>query len=121
MNCPPDAKSPARREAAGLGETPSPGRIDGGDIPPKTAPVRADILREPIAVREARRQLNLEFLHECAGGMRDHAGFVKTFAEIGDVAGICYSLRRLLAHVDAAQLVFTELRDALASSAEASP
>jgi hypothetical protein len=83
--------------------------------------VRADILREPIAVREARRQLNLEFLHECAGGMRDHAGFVKTFAEIGDVAGICYSLRRLLAHVDAAQLVFTELRDALASSAEASP
>jgi hypothetical protein len=33
MNCPPDAKSPARREAAGLGETPSPGRIDVEDWP----------------------------------------------------------------------------------------
>ena len=32
--------------------------------------------RNPRAVREAKRLLKLEFLHECAGGIAVHAGLV---------------------------------------------
>jgi hypothetical protein len=58
--------------------------------------------RNPAAVAAMRRELNLQFLHECAGGIRIHAELVQTFAEIGDTAGVCYALRRLFAHVKAA-------------------
>jgi hypothetical protein len=44
--------------------------------------------RNPRAVREAKRLLKLEFLHECAGGIQIHAALVQTFAEIGDTAGV---------------------------------
>jgi hypothetical protein len=75
-------------------------------------PARAqDKFRNPRAVREAKRLLKLEFLHECAGGIQIHAALVQTFAEIGDRAGICYSLQRLFAHVKAAHPIYLELRD----------
>jgi hypothetical protein len=62
-------------------------------------------------VREAKRLLQLEFLHECAGGIQVHAALVQTFAEIGDTAGACYSLRRLFAHVKAVHPTYLELRE----------
>jgi hypothetical protein len=65
----------------------------------------------PPHINEARRQLNLEFLHECAGGIAVHAALVQTFAEIGDAAGACYAMRRLFAHVKAAHPVYVELRE----------
>jgi hypothetical protein len=39
------------------------------------------------AVREAKRRLQLEFLHEAAGGIQIHASLAQTFAELGDTAG----------------------------------
>jgi hypothetical protein len=68
-------------------------------------------LRDPRAVREAKRLLKLEFLHECAGGIRIHAELAQTFAEIGDTAGACYALKRLFAHAKAAHPVYVELRE----------
>jgi len=64
----------------------------------------------PRAVREAKRRLKLEFLHECAGGIAVHAALVQTFAEIGDTAGTLYSLKRLFAHAKAAHAVYVDLR-----------
>jgi hypothetical protein len=55
-------------------------------------------------------------VHECAGGIQIHTALVQTFAEIGDRAGVCYSLRRLFAHVKAAHPVYVELRDEAASN-----
>jgi metal-dependent amidase/aminoacylase/carboxypeptidase family protein len=81
------------------------------DSAPNSVPDQAEILRNPRAVREARRQLNLEFLHECAGGIAVHASLVQTFAEIGDPAGACYALKRLFAHVNAVHAVYAELCD----------
>jgi hypothetical protein len=78
-------------------------------------------LLNPRAVAAMRHELNLEFLHECAGGVRIHAELVQTFAAIGDLAGVCYALRRLFAHAKAAHHVFTELRDGLTSNEEAQP
>jgi hypothetical protein len=72
---------------------------------------QACISRSPRAVVAMRRALNLEFLHECAGGIRVHAALIQTFAEIGDVAGTCYALKRLFAHAKAAHPVFVELRE----------
>jgi hypothetical protein len=71
----------------------------------------ACISRNPAAVAAMRRELNLEFLHECAGGICVHAALIQTFAEIGDVAGTCYALKRLFAHAKAAHPVYVELRD----------
>jgi hypothetical protein len=88
------------------------------EIAPNSAPNQAEISRNPRAVRAMRRQLNLEFLHECAGGIRIHAELVQTFAEIGDTAGVCYALRRLFAHVKAAHPIYLELRDEAAASNE---
>jgi hypothetical protein len=88
--CPKNAK-PRR---AGLAESSFP----GGNIresAPNSAPDQAEILRNPRAVREAKRLLKLEFLHECAGGIAVHAGLVQTFVEIGDPSGACYALRQL--------------------------
>jgi hypothetical protein len=68
------------------------------------------------AVREAKRLLELEFLHECAGGIAVHAGLIQTFAEIGDTAGVCYALRRLFAHAKAAHPIYLKLRDEAASN-----
>jgi hypothetical protein len=78
---------------------------------PKPAPSQAEILRDPRAVREAKRMLRLEFLHEAAGGIQINAALVQTFAEIGDTAGVCYALKRLFAHAKAAHPVFVELRE----------
>jgi hypothetical protein len=86
------------------------GGVDPSSITQNPAPAQ-DKFRNPRAVREARRQLNLEFLHECAGGIAVHAGLVQTFAEIGDTAGVCYAMRRLFAHARAAHTVYVELRD----------
>jgi hypothetical protein len=72
--------------------------------------VLQDKSRNPRAVREAKRLLKLEFLHECAGGIAIHAGLVQTFAEIGDTAGTLYSLKRLFAHAKAAHAVYVDLR-----------
>jgi hypothetical protein len=68
-------------------------------------------LRNPAAVAAARRELRLEFLHECAGGIHIHAELAQTFAEIGDTAGVCNAFKRLFAHVKAAHPVFVELRE----------
>jgi hypothetical protein len=78
---------------------------------PPQRPAQAELLRNPRAVREAKRLLKLEFLHECAGGISVHAGLVQTFAEIGDAAGACYALRQLFAHAKAAPPIYLELRD----------
>ena len=67
--------------------------------------------RNPRAVREAKRLLQLEFLHECAGGIQIHAALIQSFASLGDAAGTCYSLKRLFAHAKAAHAVYVELRD----------
>ena len=76
---------------------------------PNSVP-NAEILRNPRAVREAKRLLKLEFLHECAGGIAVHAALVQTFAEIGDTAGTLYALKRLFAHAKAAHAVYVDLR-----------
>jgi hypothetical protein len=81
-----------------------------------SVPNQAKILRNSRAVREAKRLLKLEFLHECAGGIAVHAGLVQTFAEIGDPSGACYALRQLFAHVKAAHPIYLELRDEAASN-----
>jgi hypothetical protein len=84
---------------------------NGADTAPNSAPDQAEILHDPRAVREARCQLNLEFLHGCAGGIAVHASLVQTFAEIGDPAGACYALKRLFAHVKAVHPVYAQLCD----------
>jgi hypothetical protein len=89
-------------------------------IAPKMDPAQAE-KRNPAAVAAARRDLNLEFLHECAGGIRIHAELAQTFAEIGDVSGTLYAFRRLFAQVKAAHGVYTELRDVLASNEGRAP
>lgn len=94
---------------------------NASDTAPNSAPSQAEILLNPRAVAAMRHELNLEFLHECAGGVRIHAELVQTFAAIGDLAGVCYALRRLFAHAKAAHHVFTELRDGLTSNEEAQP
>jgi hypothetical protein len=86
----------------------------GNGNQPSTPPAKTQV-KNPRAVCEARRQLNLEFLYECAGGVAVHAALVQTFAEIGDTAGACYAMRRLLAHAKAAHPVYVELRDGAAS------
>ena len=84
----------------------------GEQFPETTRPQNPqDKFRNPRAVREAKRLLQLEFLHECAGGIQVHAALVQTFAEIGDAAGTCYSLKRLFAHARAAHAVYVELRE----------
>jgi hypothetical protein len=88
--------------------------IPGGNIRetvPNSVPNQAEILRNPRAVREAKRLLNLEFLHECASGIQVHAGLAQTFAEIGDTAGVCYAFKRLFAHAKAAHAVYVDLRE----------
>ncbi|MGH6845953.1 MAG: hypothetical protein ACREC0_00525 [Methylocella sp.] len=75
-------------------------------------------MRDPAAVAAARRELNLEFLHECAGEISIHAALVQTFSELGDTTGVCYALRRLFAHIKVAHPVYVELRDGLASIEE---
>jgi hypothetical protein len=72
------------------------------------------------AVREAKCQLRLEFLHECAGGIAVHASLAQTFAEIGDTAGVCYAFRQLFAHAKAAHPVYVELRDEAANDGRSS-
>jgi hypothetical protein len=105
------AKAPPPGGDGGALESSFPGRNDYPSIAPKTAPAQENLLRNPAAFAAARRGLQLEFLHECAGGIRIHAELVQTFAEIGDTAGACYSLKRLFAHARAAHSVFVELRD----------
>jgi hypothetical protein len=87
------------------------GGVDGSESAPEIATAQAQIARDPRAVREAKRLLKLEFLHECAGGIAVHAGLVQTFAEIGDRAGVCYAFRQLFAHAKAAHPIYLELRD----------
>src|ERR1700720_4124554 len=85
--------------------------VPGGnfrEIAPNSAPNQARISRDPSAVREAKRLLKLEFLHECAGGIAVHAGLVQTFAEIGDRAGVCYAFRQLFGYVKAAHPIYLE-------------
>jgi hypothetical protein len=104
-------KNPTARGAAGLDKTSSlPGGIDDPPNAPEIATAQSEILRNPHAVREAKRLLKLEFLHECAGGIQIHAALVQTFAEIGDTAGTLYSLKRLFAHAKAAHAVYVDLR-----------
>jgi hypothetical protein len=83
---------------------------NASDIAQNPAPAQ-NKFRNPRAAREAERLLKLEFLHECAGGIQVHAALVQTFAEIGDAAGTCYSLKRLFAHARAAHAVYVELRE----------
>jgi hypothetical protein len=83
---------------------------NSGNNPPKTKP-QAEILRDPRAVRESKRLLKLEFLHEQASSIQIHAALVQTFAEIGDRAGVCYAFRQLFAHAKAAHPIYLELRD----------
>ena len=110
-------KNPTAGGAAGQDKTSSlPGWIDGHSNAPEIAPAQAQIERNPRAVREAKRLLKLEFLHECAGGIAVHAGLVQTFAEIGDPFGACYALRQLFAHAKAAHPIYLELRDEAASN-----
>ncbi len=115
-------ENPAARMGARTGPlNASSSAADGSDTAPNSAPNQAEILRNPGgAVAAMRRELNLEFLHECAGGVQIHAGLVQTFAEIGDPAGVCYALKRLFAHVKAAHPVYQELRDEAASNNGAS-
>jgi hypothetical protein len=91
--------------------------LGGEQFPESTPRPNTQVkFRNPRAVREAKRLLRLEFLHECAGGIAVHAGLVQTFAEIGDTTGVCYALRQLFAHVKAAHPVYVELRDEAASN-----
>ncbi len=100
---PPRGGSADGPEAVSLEENAS-------DTAPNSAPNQVNLLRNPAAVAAARRELNVEFLHECAGGISVHAALVQTFAEIGDVAGTCYALKRLFAHAKIAHPIFVELR-----------
>jgi hypothetical protein len=109
------AKAPRPGGDRGALEMSFPGGIDGHSNAPETAPAQ-DNFRNPRAVREAKRLLRLEFLHECAGGIQIHAALVQTFAELGDAAGTCYALRQLFAHVKAAHPIYLELRDEAASN-----
>ena len=95
---------------AGLANSSFPG-VNIRESAPNSAPNQVKILRNPAAVAATRRELRLEFLHECAGGISIHAELVQTFAEIGDTVGVCYSFKRLFAHVKAAHPVFVELRE----------
>jgi hypothetical protein len=88
----------------------------GPDVRPNIPNQPPAQVQNPGAVAIARCELRLEFLHECAGGIRIHAELVQTFAEIGDVGGVCYSLKRLFANAKAAHSVFVELREEAASS-----
>jgi hypothetical protein len=107
------AKDPARAAArTGFDKMSLHGGIDG------QSNAQDKLFRNPRAVREARRQLNLEFLHECAGGIAVHAALVQTFAEIGVMAGTLYSLKRLFAHARAAHPIYLELRDGADDGAE---
>jgi hypothetical protein len=83
---------------------------NASDIAQNPAPAQ-DKFRNPRAVREAKRLLKLEFLHECAGGIQIHAALVQAFAEIGDTAGVCYALKRLFTHAKAAHAVYVDLRE----------
>jgi hypothetical protein len=103
-------KNPTAGGAAGFDKTSLPGGNDETSSAPKIASAQAQIERNPRAVREAKRLLKLEFLHECAGGIQIHAALVQTFAEIGDTAGTLYSLKRLFAHAKAAHAVYVDLR-----------
>jgi hypothetical protein len=105
------AKAPPPGGDGGALESSFPGRNDYPSIAPKTAPTQENLLRNPAAVAAARRGLQLEFLHECAGGIAVHAALVQTFAEIGDRAGVCYAFRQLFAHAKAAHPIFVELRE----------
>jgi hypothetical protein len=111
----PDAPNPASAAApTGSGNALC---FGAEEFPDSTRPQNPqDKFRNPRAIREAKRLLKLEFLHECAGGIAVHAGLVQTFAEIGDRAGVCYALRRLFAHAKAAHPVYVELRDEAASN-----
>jgi hypothetical protein len=95
----------APRAGGAFSEMSSAGCLDNSKPKPPDENRQAQIPRNPRAVREAKRLLKLEFLHECAGGIQIHTALVQTFAEIGDRAGVCYSLRRLFAHVKAAHPV----------------
>jgi hypothetical protein len=103
------SKGPPRGDAASPIDLAFPGGNDQDKTPNPTA--TQDKFQDPAAVAAARRDLRLEFLHECAGGISIHAALVQTFAEIGDPAGVCYALKRLFAHVKAAHPVYVELRD----------
>jgi len=104
---PPGKPNPPGGSSGGLGNASFPGGIDCHSNAPEIASAQA---RNPAAVAAMRRELNLDFVHECAGGIALHCKLVQTFAEIGDVAGTCYSLKRLFAHAKAAHPVFVELR-----------
>jgi hypothetical protein len=106
----PAPPNPARGGATGSGDFDCWAAIGASDTAP--APKKQD----PRAVREAKRLLRLEFLHEAAGGIQVHAALAQTFAEIGDTAGVCYAMRRLIAHVEAATPIYLELRDEGASN-----
>jgi hypothetical protein len=107
MTHPPSPASAAARTGSGDAVC-----FGGEQFPDTTRPQNPqDKFRNPRAVREAKRLLQLEFLHECAGGIQVHAALVQTFADIGDTAGACYSLRRLFAHVKAVHPIFLELRE----------
>jgi hypothetical protein len=111
----PDASNPASAAArTGSGGVCFSGEQSSDSAPPQR--YQPQIERNPRAVREAKRLLKLEFLHECAGEIQIHAALVQTFAEIGDPAGACYALRQLFAHVKAAHPVYVELRDEAASN-----
>jgi hypothetical protein len=111
------AKAPPPGGGDGAIEMSFPGGIDCHSNAPETAPAQ-DSFRNPRAVREAKRLLRLEFLHECAGGIAIHAGLAQTFAEIGDTAGVSYAFRQLFAHAKAAHPIYLELRDEAASNEE---
>jgi hypothetical protein len=104
----PDASNPASAAA----RTESVDVCFGGEQSSDNVPARNPQVKfhNPRAVREAKRLLKLEFLHECARGIQIHAALVQTFAEIGDTAGTLYSLKRLFAHAKAAHAVYVDLR-----------
>jgi hypothetical protein len=95
--------------------------VGGFDLHPDIPDQTTAQVQNPGMVAVERRELNLEFLHECCGGIRIHAELAQTFAEIGDAAGVCYALRRVFAHVKVAHPVYVELRDGLASIEERAP
>ncbi len=105
------SESPARAGGAAGPLNVSSSAADGSHTAPNPAPNQSEILRNPGAVAAVRRELRLEFLHECAGGIRIHAKLVQTFAEIGDTAGVCYAFKRLFSHAKVAHAVFAELRE----------
>jgi hypothetical protein len=50
-----------------------------------------------------------EFIAECLGMLRIHAGLGARYAEIGDDVGLSHAMRRIMAYVRAAQETFAEL------------